>query len=112
MQLSEIDQLLDHFHLRIESSLLGHIAESSARVETDPLPLPADLASIGRQHAHDDSHRGHLPRAIATDEAKQLTRADREAQIAQRDEITEATRKPLDLEPAIVQDLSRVSHSG
>ena len=70
----EVDELIEHAHLRVQAALLRHVAEPAARLGVDWSPEPPHLARVRLQHAEGDPHRGRLAGAVRTDEPDHLAR--------------------------------------
>ncbi len=74
VQAREIDELVEHPHLRVQAALLRHVAEAATHLGVHGSAAPADLAGVGLQHAEGDPHRRGLAGAVRTDEAHHLAR--------------------------------------
>jgi hypothetical protein len=98
VQPREVHELLVHAHLRVQPSLLGHVAEPPPGTCVHRLALPADLAAIGLEDAQHDPHRRRLAGAVAADEADHLSGFDRERDAVERDGAVEAPRDVDQLE--------------
>jgi hypothetical protein len=79
VQTREVHGLLEQPHLRVETALLGHVAEAAAVGLGERSAAEADSAGIRREHAEDDAHRRGLACAVAADEAGEAAVAHREA---------------------------------
>jgi len=51
VQLTEVAQLVGQAHLRVQATLLGHVADLPATVERQRHPAESHLARVGGQHA-------------------------------------------------------------
>jgi hypothetical protein len=68
VELREVDELLADTHLRVQASLLGHVADPPPDVLVDRTTAPPNLAAVGRQQTDDDPHRGRLAGPVRADE--------------------------------------------
>jgi hypothetical protein len=57
-----------------------------------------DLACVGIEHAEHDAHGRRLPCTVGTDEAVHLTRADREGQVIERNDVPVPLGQAVQLE--------------
>ena len=85
VQPREIDDLLEHLHLRVETALLGHVPEAAAIGCRDLGTVEGDRSGILREHAQHDAHRGRLAGAVAADEAGEAARPDVERHVVERE---------------------------
>ena len=72
VQLGEVAELAVRAHLRVEATLLGHVAEGALLLAPHRVSLPADLAAVRLEHPQRDTHGRRLAGAIGADEAEQL----------------------------------------
>ena len=100
VQPCEIHQLFVHAHPRIETTFLGHVPESSARLGVGGLTPPANLARVRLQHAEGDPHRGGLAGTVATHEPNQLAIGHDERDVVERDDVAETPGQSDQLEHA------------
>ena len=98
MEPREVDELLQHAHLRVEPAFLGHVAEPPPIGPAHGRPLPSDLAGVGVQDTQDDPHRGRLAGAVAADEPDQLAGRNRERHAVEGDDVVEPTAQIDQLE--------------
>ena len=61
-------QLVQDFLLRIQASLLWHVADVAPIIGGDGCAIPQHLAGVGGKHPQDDAHRCGLARAIGSNE--------------------------------------------
>ncbi len=89
MQPREIHELLEDAHLRVETALLGDVAEPAPGHPVDGPSSPPDLAAVGFEHAEGDPHRGRLAGAVRADESDHGPLVDVEAHPVQRHDVAE-----------------------
>ena len=89
-QACQVDELLEHPHLRIQPSLLRHVAEAAAHARVDPLAAPADLPRVGLQDTERDPHGGRLPRPVAPHETDDAALGDLEGDAVERNDVAES----------------------
>ena len=94
----EVHQLVADAHLRVETALLRHVAETEAGGRVDGTAPPAHLAAVGSHHAHHRPHGGRLAGPVAADEADHAPRRDVERDVVEGDDVAVATVQPLDLQ--------------
>ena len=85
MELAEKDQLLQHFHLLVETALLGQIAYAFEAGAIEWLFEEPDRPGIGHGDAHHHANRACLSRSIRAQQPKHLARIDGKAKIAHGD---------------------------
>jgi len=71
-KLTEISDLVDYAHLRVEAARLGHIAHSQAGRKAQRLLPKPDPAGVSSQQPHGDPHCRGLAGAVRADEADDL----------------------------------------
>jgi hypothetical protein len=91
VQPCEEHQLVGHPHLRIEATLLRHVAERPAHLLGQCHAVPEHLARGRGQHAHDDAHRRRLAGTVAADEAGQPAGFHVERHVVQCKGVSEAS---------------------
>ena len=79
VQAGEEDELLEDLHPRVETALLGQVAERPPRQIGRRLAVPGDGARVRPQDVEHDPHRGRLAGAVRAEEAEDLARLDGEA---------------------------------
>lgn len=85
----QIDRLLAHLHLSIESTLLGQIADAG-HVGGLHLPSVEDhLATVGSSDAVEDTDQGGLARTVGTKESEDAATTHGQRDIAERDVTVE-----------------------
>jgi hypothetical protein len=102
----EVLELVAEPHLRIQATLLGHVADPLAYPPVDRGAAPRDAAAIRRKQATDDAHRHRLTGTVATDETKQSTGGNREAQAIDGYQALEGPAKSMQLEARAAHALS------
>ena len=60
----EVLELVEHFHRRVEPTLLGEVAEAAAGLVVDAPTVPANLAGVEGDETEDRPHRGGLAGAV------------------------------------------------
>jgi hypothetical protein len=83
VQAGEVDDVLEHLHLRVEAALLGHVAEAAPVGRGHPRAAEGDGAAVPGEHAQDDPHRRRLARAVAADEARSAAGGDGERHVVE-----------------------------
>ena len=96
--MSEVDQLVQHGHARVQPALLGQVAPGPARQCGDRGSVPAHLAGVRAQDPQADPHRRGLAGAVRAQEAEDLSPRHVEGQRVQGQRRREALRDAIDLE--------------
>jgi len=99
VQARQIDDVLEHLHLRVEPALFGHVAEPAPVGRRHGRTVELDLAAVLAEDAQDDAHRRRLAGAVATDEARQAPGRD-----VERDVVEHATP------PVALRDTGQSQH--
>ncbi|SKY57255.1 Uncharacterised protein [Mycobacteroides abscessus subsp. abscessus] len=87
MEAREEHQLLADLHLGIEPTLLGHVSDSTPRVEIDRRVTECHPTRIRFEHTENDAHRRRLACAVATDEAEDFSGCDGECHVIKGDDV-------------------------
>src|SRR5690606_9611049 len=85
VQPAEVLELLADPHLGVEAAFLRHVAEPAAGGEVEGTVLPAHLAPVWLEHAHDDAHGRGLAGPVRADEAEHLAGPHGEGDAVERD---------------------------
>ena len=74
----EVDRLLAHFHVLVETPFLGEVTDAPDRFPRPRLTAKADDPRIGLHDAHDAADEGGLAGAIGAEQPHDAARLDRE----------------------------------
>ena len=99
VQAAQVDEVIDRRHVRVQTALLGEVAEPSAVRRRDVRDRSiARVPRSGEQHTHHDAHRRRLPGAVRAEQTEDLAGRDRDGQLVERDDVPVALRQPVELE--------------
>src|SRR5918992_728139 len=84
---SEVDQMVLHAHLGVETTLLRHVAEAPSDLLSDLLSAPANFSRARFEHAQNDAHGRGLAGAIGSDEAQHLAVLNDKRQTVERRDV-------------------------
>ena len=83
MQLGQVDELIAHLHLWIETTLLGHVTEAEEFVAAQCAPVPRNIAPIQPNESKDRPHGSSLARPVGPEESENAAGIDGEAHIVE-----------------------------
>ncbi len=98
VELTEVDELIQHLHPRIEPALLGHVAETVSCRFPHRRAVPGHPPGIERHEAEHRAHGGGLPGPVRTEESQDPARPHSKAAAVQGHHITVPLRQVLELE--------------
>ena len=94
----EVDDLLEHLHLRVETPLLGHVPEAAALRRRDLGAVEGHAAAVIGEHAQHDAHRRGLAGSVAAYEAGEPAGSNVERHIVEHAPPAVALRDPSQLQ--------------
>ena len=71
-QLCQVDGLLAHAHLLVQSALLGQVADVADVVCRQRMTVEGDAARVGQGDVVDDSDQGRLSGTVRTEQSEHL----------------------------------------
>ena len=80
---TQVFELLTHEHPRIQTTLLGHVTETTSVRMPDRTTVPLDPARVEVGQTKDRAHRGGLARTVGTKEPNDLTGRDLKGKVIQ-----------------------------
>ena len=92
---SEVDQLIVHPHLRVETTLLRHVAEPGPVLGGDRPTVPLDGTRVRFRQPEDAAHGGGLAGAVGTEEANDPTAGNFEGGVVEGEQLSVLFRHAL-----------------
>src|ERR1035437_4415556 len=97
VQLTEIGKLLADEHARIETSLFGHVAETTTLRLTNDAAVPPHDTGVEIGPSEDRPHRGCLACTIGAQKPDDVARRDVEREVIERRERTKPATETLEI---------------
>jgi hypothetical protein len=104
-----VDELIVHLHLRIQATLLRHVAEMKPFLGTNGGAVPGHGTGVGPNEAEHGPHRCGLPRPVWTEKAEDAPALDDESGAVKGDDVAEPFAHIDEFQH---QTFLRIAHSG
>lgn len=89
VELAQIHELPEHRLLRVQATLLGHVAHPGSHLAVDRPAVPQHITAGGFQQTHDHAHGGGLARTVAPHESGERAGWDDEGNIVDCGQVAE-----------------------
>jgi hypothetical protein len=98
VQTSEVLDLVDDHHPRVEAAFFGHVAEAATGIRGHRDAVPPHDTGVEPDQLENGAHGRGLSRAVRTEEAEDLSGRHREGQTVESHHVPEAPGERVELE--------------